>query len=191
MGLLKTIGSRAELMAAPGPHTFIFFWGHTPKEAGVIDKSCMSQWFPARFSMNGPEYKNAEQFMMASKARLFGDDETLAKILAADDPATVKKLGREVRGFDSALWDKVRFELVVTGSTAKFAQNAELLAYLLGTGDAILVEASPHDTVWGIGLEANDAKVQDPRTWRGENLLGFALMKARDEISAARASVSR
>ena len=186
-----TISSRAELLAAPGPHTFLCFWGHTPKVAGVVDKSCLSQWWPARFSLNGTEYQHAEGFMMAGKARLFGDDEALAKILAEPDPAKVKALGREVRNFDAGLWAKTRFDVVVTGSTAKFAQNPELRDFLLGTGDAVLVEAAPRDTVWGIGLGPENPKAKDPREWRGENLLGFALMKARDGIREARAMIAR
>jgi len=158
---------------------FLFFWGHTPKAPPAVDASCLSQWFPAAFEVDGVAYKTAEHFMMAEKARLFGDDATRARILAAHHPAEAKKLGREVRGFDEERWQAARFELVTQGNLAKFGQDDALRAYLLSTGATVLVEASPTDTVWGIGLAANDPAASEPAEWRGLNLLGFALMRAR------------
>jgi ribA/ribD-fused uncharacterized protein len=133
-----------------------------------------------RFEVDGVVYPTAEHFMMASKARLFGDEQSAAKILASDDPKTAKALGRTVRGFDHALWVGERFELVTRGNVAKFRQSAELGEFLLATGEAILVEASPTDTVWGIGLAAENPDARVPSRWRGLNLLGFALMRARE-----------
>jgi ribA/ribD-fused uncharacterized protein len=118
--------------------------------------------------------------MMAAKARLFGDEEMLAKILTADSPAAAKKLGRQVRGFDDARWKTARFELVVKGNVAKFSSTPELKRHLLDTGDAILVEASPRDTIWGIGLSKSSPVAKTPSKWRGLNLLGFALVQARE-----------
>lgn len=121
--------------------------------------------------------------MMAGKARLFGDEESVPGILAARTPAEAKKRGRLVRGFDDAAWTAARFELVVDGNVAKFGQDPALRDYLLGTRDRVLVEASPVDRVWGIGLAADDERAADPARWRGLNLLGFALMEARERLA--------
>ena len=158
-----------------------FFWGHRREPDGVF-----SQWWPCRFEVDGQLYSTAEQFMMAGKARLFGDDVALTAILAESDPAACKKLGRRVRGFAEAAWAAARFDLVVAGNVAKFGQSDHLQGILESTGDSLLVEASPTDRIWGIGLRASDPRARDPRTWQGKNLLGFALVSARARLRAAR-----
>lgn len=163
---------------------FLFFWGHRPSKDGRITASCLSQWWPSLFTVDGVIYQSAEHWMMAGKARLFGDHETVEKILAATDPKEVKALGRKARGFDAQAWDGEKFRIVCEGSFQKFSQNEDLRDFLLSTGDRVLVEASPVDPVWGIGLAAEDAAASDPTQWRGENLLGFALMQARERIRA-------
>jgi ribA/ribD-fused uncharacterized protein len=163
----------------------VFFWGHTAK-AGVLGNECFSQWYESPFVVGGERYPTAEHFMMVGKARLFGDEETAARIMASQQPAQVKKLGREVRDFDEARWAQHRFQIVAAGSHAKFSQSTPLKSYLLATGSRVLVEASPTDRVWGIGLAAKDPRARDPKQWGGLNLLGFALMHARAEISAGR-----
>ena len=162
---------------------YVFFWSHRPRVAGVVDRSCFSQWYPASFVVEGDRYGTAEHYMMAEKARLFGDEEVRARILAASSPGEVKQLGREVRGFDEARWTEARFGIVARGNQAKFAQHPELRAFLLGTGRRVLVEASPTDRVWGIGLAEQDERATDPLSWQGLNLLGFALMTVRAELS--------
>jgi ribA/ribD-fused uncharacterized protein len=162
---------------------YVMFWGHRRKAAGTVGKECLSQWWPASFVVDGSEYSSAEHFMMAEKARLFGDLETRVRILAASSPEAAKKFGREVRGFDESAWVKSRFEIVVRGSIAKFQQNPDLSAFLLNTGPRVLVEASPTDRIWGIGLAGDDPRAEDPEQWRGLNLLGFALMEARRILS--------
>lgn len=161
---------------------FLFFWGHTPSADGKMGPFCLSQWYPAPFEVRGHRYAAAEHFMMAEKARIFGDEATRAKILATDDPGKAKALGREVKSFDEAVWNAHRFEVVVEASVAKFGQNTQLGLYLKSTQNKILVEASPKDAIWGIGLGASNPDANDPRTWRGLNLLGFALMEARQEL---------
>jgi ribA/ribD-fused uncharacterized protein len=156
-----------------------FFWGHAARADGRLSDSVFSQWWPCCFEVDGQPYATAEQFMMAGKARLFGDAEALAEILAESNPAACKALGRKVRGFDEAAWKGARFELVTRGNAAKFGQDGALRDYLLATGDEILVEASPRDRIWGIGLGRNHEHARDPRTWRGGNLLGFALVRTR------------
>jgi ribA/ribD-fused uncharacterized protein len=167
------------------PVKYLMFWGHRPQRDGRIGAGCLSQWWPSRFTVDGMEYASAEHWMMAGKARLFGDAETLERIPGAATPAEAKRLGRLVRGFDEATWTERRRELVVAGNVAKFGQDPALRAYLLGTGSRVLVEASPADRVWGIGLAADDERAADPASWRGLNLLGFALMEARARLAAA------
>jgi len=158
---------------------FVFFWGHQPKIRQTVDHHCLSQWFAAPFKIDGVTYPTAEHFMMAEKARLFGDTTTLAAILQAKDPGTVKSLGRKVNGFIQREWEQQRFEIVVRGNRAKFAQNPALNDYLQSTADCILVEASPYDPIWGMGIAEHDEAVHNPNRWRGLNLLGFAIMAVR------------
>lgn len=120
--------------------------------------------------------------MMACKAELFGDREIREQILGCSDPKQIKALGRKVRGFDQAVWDKFKYAIVLNGNWLKFSQNRPLREFLLSTGDSVLVEASPYDNIWGIRLSANLPEAQDPFKWRGQNQLGFALMEVRDEL---------
>ncbi|WP_336686853.1 NADAR family protein [Chryseobacterium bernardetii] len=159
---------------------FLFFWGHTVKDE--ITKSCFSQWFTGKFEENGIVYKTAEHYMMAGKARLFNDAEILEKILQASTPNQVKALGRKVKNFDPNVWNEHKYEIVKQGNLLKFSQNNKYKDFLLSTGDKILVEASPYDTVWGIGMLETDPRAENPLLWNGENLLGFALMEVRDEL---------
>jgi ribA/ribD-fused uncharacterized protein len=165
------------------PFELRLFWGHRPRSDGQLSDSCFSQWWPCRFTVDGVKYSSAEQFMMAGKARMFGDDDVLARIMAVQDPNKVKSLGRRVRHFEQAAWERSRFDLVCAGNVAKFGQDEQLRKYLLATAPAVIVEASPVDTIWGIGRAASDPAARDPRTWAGLNLLGFALMRARAELS--------
>jgi len=158
------------------------FWGHAPSKDGSLTKSCFSQWWQSDFLIDGMDYSCMEQRMMAGKALAFQDLETCRLIMAESDPKKIKALGRKVTPFDGGVWDEVKHTLIVNGNYAKFTQNEELRRFLLATGDSLLVEASPYDTIWGIGLGAENPKTQDPHQWRGRNLLGFALMEVRDEI---------
>ena len=164
---------------------FVFFWGHQPPRGGGVGPSCLSQWWPSPFSVDGVAYATAEHFMMAAKARLFADAEVEAQVLAAPTPKAAKALGRQVAGFRSATWERERAGVVVRGNLAKFGQHTELRRYLLGTGDAVLVEASPVDRIWGIGMAEDDPRARRPREWEGLNLLGFALMEVRARLRAA------
>ncbi len=164
-------------------YKYVFFWGDTPRRDGQVDASCLSQWFHAPFTVDGVRYPTAEHWMMAGKARLFGDRETEQSIIAAPHPQQAKALGRQVNGFDTEIWQEHRFDLVVDGNIHKFEQNDTLRDYLLGTGERVLVEASPVDRIWGIGLAATDDRAEHPAQWRGLNLLGFALMEVRSRLS--------
>ena len=120
--------------------------------------------------------------MMHGKAMLFGDTETAAQILATDSPKQHKALGRKVTPFDDATWKRSCEAIVAAGSRAKFTQNPALLELLLATRGTTLVEASPYDRIWGIGLAATDPRAHDPATWRGKNLLGKILTALRDDL---------
>ena len=149
----------------------ILFW-HPPSD--------FSQWTPSPFTLDLVKYKCAEQFMMASKARLFGDDTALSAILASDDPREQKRLGRQMCHFDHDLWQTACENIVLHGNLAKFSQNEEMRLALIRTGDRLLAEASPHDNLWGIGLSACDPRASSPDSWCDQDLLGRALEHARE-----------
>ncbi|WP_043733904.1 NADAR family protein [Streptomyces zinciresistens] len=182
---MTKIGSRDDLIQevrAGAGVKYLHFWGHRPLADGRLGASCLSQWWPSPFTVDSVAYATAEHWMMAEKARLFGDAEGERRVLAAEHPSRAKKAGRLVRGFDDAVWERERFRIVVEGSVHKFSADPELADFLLRTGDRVLVEASPVDRVWGIGLAAGDDGAGDPLRWRGPNLLGFALMEARERL---------
>ncbi|MEK8029549.1 NADAR family protein [Ideonella sp. DXS29W] len=181
----KHVGDLLERIQGGSEFDYLLFWGHRARADGQVSASCFSQWFPAPFIVEGDRYLTAEHFMMAGKARLFDDAAALARVLAAVDPGAAKAVGRQVRGFDEATWQAHRFDIVVRANRAKFAQHPAMAEYLLRTGDQVLVEASPFDTIWGIGLSASHDRARDPSQWRGLNLLGFALMQVRAELRAA------
>ena len=161
---------------------FLFFWGHQPNKDGSISKTCFSQWWLSSFKVDGITYKTAEHWMMAKKAALFNDNEILEKIILAKSPDEAKKLGREVKNYEDQLWLANRYEIVKEGNYQKFSQNADLKKFLINTNDRILVEASPVDPIWGIGMAGDHKDVMNPAKWKGLNLLGFALMEVRDEL---------
>jgi len=171
--------SHADLYEVTVRGNFVLFWGDWPSQwypAGERDP------LPASFVINGIRYPFAETWMTAEKARLFGDDKTLAKILRAKHPKGVKELGREVTPFSPAAWDRVSGRVVYDGNLAKFGQNAGLKKLLMATGNKTIVEASPDDTLWGIGMYASDPRATQPSKWLGENKLGKALMKVRKAL---------
>jgi ribA/ribD-fused uncharacterized protein len=158
------------------------FWGHKPTASGAIGAGCLSQWWPEAFTVDGVTYPTAEHWMMAGKARLFGDEDGLAAVLAAKSPGAAKAAGRKVRGFDEQRWSDARYDLVVAGNLAKFGQHPDLREFLARTGDRVLVEASPYDRIWGVGMAPTNPDVDRPSAWRGLNLLGFALMDVRERL---------
>ena len=156
---------------------FTFFW-QKDQFSGVF-----SQWFYAPFVIEGIQYETAEQYMMAKKALLFHDYEHYVLIMNERDPQRCKELGKQVRNFDAVVWDRCKEEIVYNGNYAKFDQNVKARKhYLFNTGDTILAEASPFDTVWGIGLEADHPDATNPAKWKGQNLLGKILMRVRKEL---------
>ncbi|WP_202918540.1 NADAR family protein [Streptomyces cavernae] len=182
MGKIESVESLVNAVRSGTRVKYLHFWGHRPRPDGRLGPSCLSQWWPSPFTVDGVSYATAEHWMMASKARLFQDAEAERRALQAPNPALAKKAGRLVRGFDDTVWERERYGIVVEGSVHKFASDPELGAFLRGTGERVLVEASPMDRVWGIGLAADDERAGDPERWRGLNLLGFALMAARERL---------
>ncbi|SFB75109.1 hypothetical protein SAMN05421780_101268 [Flexibacter flexilis DSM 6793] len=161
---------------------YLFFWGHQKSKSGELTSSCFSQWWTSPFIVDNVQFNTAEHWMMAQKALLFDDKEIYDKIIIAKSPAEAKALGRQVRNFDDKTWNNKRFEIVVRGSLEKFTQDNDLKEFLLSTKERVLVEASPVDRIWGIGLAADSDKAENPKHWNGLNLLGFALMEVRDII---------
>jgi ribA/ribD-fused uncharacterized protein len=152
------------------------------------EASPFSQWYRSTFIVDRVTFGCAEQYMMYGKAQLFGDAAVAAKILEAEHPKTHKALGRQVKAFDDRMWNANREAIVRKGNHAKFTQDAALLEQLMATRGTTLVEASPYDRIWGIGLAATDPRAADPKTWRGQNLLGQILTSLRDELAASAAA---
>lgn len=177
---MKTVQDIAQAYKNGEKMGLLFFWGHQQSKTGKITKSCLSQWWMQDFSENGNVYCCAEQYMMAKKANIFGDYQTEKAIMVSRNPKVIKALGRTVRGFNQKTWDENKRNIVFNGNWLKFSQNKNLMDFLLSTGEKVIVEASPYDRVWGIGMSANNANVMRPDLWEGENLLGFVLMDVRE-----------
>lgn len=152
---------------------FTFFW---------LKNSPFSQWYSSQFTYKNINFVCAEQAMMYEKAMLFGDREIGMKILRETKPNVHKALGRQVRNFKNDVWDSKCKEIVYNINKAKFTQNKRLLQILMNTKGTTLVEASPKDRIWGIGLEASDPKASDRTQWRGKNWLGEVLTNLRNDI---------
>ena len=162
---------------------FVFFWSSKLRPDGVLTDAVFSQWASTPFQDDtGQIFPTAEHFMMVAKARLFGANHTATDILSSESPGRAKALGRQIISFDQTIWEKKREQIVLQGNMFKFTRNTHLADYILRTGNKILVEASPIDPIWGIGLSSDDPAVRRPWDWKGENLLGFALMEIRDTL---------
>lgn len=150
-----------------------------------------SQWHPSEFMTqlySGGQvlrFSHAEQYMMASKADLFGDYQILKQIMDAPHPRDHKELGRQVQGFSNQVWNNHAQEIVYQGNLAKFSQDSDLREYLISTGDRHLVEGAWYDPVWGVGLAWNDPLILDSKNWKGTNWLGICLMKVREHLKSS------
>ena len=164
-------------IAGGNSHTYVGFWRETAAHG------YMSQWSKHAIIEKAVMFKTAEHYMMAQKALLFGDNEVYLKILAASHPRDVKDLGKQVKNFVGSVWDKEKYGIVLRGNMLKFTQHADIRESLLSTGDSVLVEASPYDRIWGIGIGPHDDRIKIPKLWKGENLLGFAIMEVRGKLN--------
>ncbi len=151
---------------------------HNPDE----ENGYLSNWYLSEFSADGEKFSSMEQFMMYQKAKYFKDEEVARQIIATEDVAQIKKLGRQVSGYNENYWNGIRQIVVYKGLRAKFTQNQELKERLKDTGDALLVECAVKDKIWGVGLSMKDPDRFERETWRGENLLGYTLMMVREEL---------
>jgi len=151
--------------------TQVFFWG-----------SVLSNWHGCEFTYMGKQFKNTEQAFMWEKARYFEDYETANLILKTPNPSDNKKLGRKVKGFKPETWMIYSYIFMVAVNYCKYSQNEDLKKVLLSTGDKVIVEASPYDKIWGIGMHWEDDDCLDETKWKGMNLLGKALMHLRKEF---------
>ena len=149
----------------------IFFW-----------EGPFSQWYKSEFEIDGLTFGTAEQWMMYCKAKLFGDMDIAEQIRSTNNPKKQKSLGRQVKGYNDEVWMETAYDVVVIGNHAKFSQDATLYTLLESTKGKLLVEASPLDTRWGIGMAENDEGVDDPAKWKGANLLGRAITEVRIEL---------
>lgn len=174
-------GGHWEIIPSDEEPEYFFFYGHDPEKVG--DDAVFSQWYKKPFTVDGHRYVCMEQYMMSQKALLFKDMEMLKQIVQCEDPSVCKKLGRKVRHFDSDVWNEHSQKIVFKGNYAKFSQNPRLKELLLATGDKVLVEASPFDRIWGIGMRACKAAA-DHRNWRGKNQLGYTLTRVKKAIIA-------
>ena len=157
---------------------FHLFWGGP-----------FSQWCPSDFVIDGVLYNCTEQWMMASKARIFGDDAAEKAIMESVDPREQKGYGKQVRNFNKARWEAIEdngkpycWNIVYQGNYAKFTQNPGLKEYLIDTDNKTLVEASPYDCIWGIGWGEDDEEALDRSKWRGTNWLGEVLTQLREDF---------
>lgn len=164
------------------PDDFVFFWGHRCADQSNPGDACLSNFFPAKMVIDGETYSCVEQYMHARKAGLFKDEVTRQRIMDTTNPNQMKELGRQVSGYREKVWRQAAHDVVYKGVMAKFDQDEVLRKYLLSTNTCILVEASPYDKRWGIGLPATHTYATVPALWPGENWLGFILMEARDAL---------
>ena len=169
---------------ANGAKLELLFFPDAGSRTSPLGPGCLSQWCPCEFELSGVRFRSAEQAMMHGKAILFGDHETAGRIASCRTAFQAQLLGREVRGFDEGRWVAHREEIVFEANFAKFSQDPELRDYLLSTAGKVLAESSTTDLVWGAGISPDHPAAADPRRWPGLNLLGFVLMRVRDEISS-------
>ncbi|GAA4898473.1 NADAR domain-containing protein [Tessaracoccus lubricantis] len=179
---LSVADLRASVSAGVRPH-YLLFWGHTPDVPGQLDRGCLSENYQADFEADGEVFRTAQHYVTWRKAQLFGDHHAAQRVLRAEAPTKARAIGRSVRPFNDEVWKRHRFEIAVAANLAKFGAHPHLLQYLKSTGSKILVEASPIDRVWGIGLSSDDPAAREPARWPGLNIQGFALMEARRQLS--------
>lgn len=151
---------------------------HNPNE----ENGYLSNWYPVAFTVDSVNFSSMEQFMMYKKAMLLGDKDTANKILETDDVSYIKKLGRLVSNYNESYWNGIRQIIVFEGLLAKFSQNESLKKQLKATGSSILAECAVKDRIWGVGLSMKDPERFEVGKWKGQNLLGYALMMVRERL---------
>lgn len=151
---------------------------HNPDE----ENGYLSNWYPVKFTVDSVVFSSMEQFMMYKKALYFGDYNIAKRILASNDVADIKELGRLVSNYNESYWNGIRQIVVFEGLLAKFSQNESLKEQLKATNGSILAECAVKDRIWGIGLSMNNPNRLDINRWKGQNLLGYTLMMVRERL---------
>lgn len=159
-----------ENISKGGNIKMLCFWGNF-NPTNKINKTCLSQWYESSFEdEDGVFYHTAEHYMMYQKCVLFdnGNESLKKSILSVIDPRSVKNYGRKISNFDSTIWDAKKYDIVKQGNILKFEQNVELGDFLMSTGDLVLVEASPVDKIWGVGLRLRILKLKTLKHGKGK-----------------------
>ena len=151
---------------------------HNPDE----ENGYLSNWYLSDFEIDSIKFSSMEQYMMYKKAIVFDDTEIAKEILETTDVSKIKALGRQVSNYNDTYWNGVRQIIIYKGLLEKFSRNEDLKKRLMNTGNDILAECAVQDKIWGVGLSMKDVNRWDMEKWRGENLLGFALMMVREEL---------
>lgn len=175
----RSVQDLVDLVEGGGGAPCLLFWGHRRERDGSMGTGCLAAGWPAPFELHGVRFATVEHHLAWAKARLAGEPEMMDAALRASHPGVARSVGLDVP-LAREVWQEQRWEIAVAAHAAKFEQNPAEGAYLDATAPQVLVGTDPADTVWGIGLLATDPAVHDPRTWRGQNLLGFTLMEVRD-----------
>lgn len=174
---MKRNYTKTKLIEENKINKYLFFW---KPNKNLTNETCFSQWQPSLFEIDGVVYNCAEQYMMSQKAKLFKDEYIYDLVMDSIKPQDMIKLGRKVKNFNESIWDKNKYSIIFDANYNKFSQNEKMKKFLLSTNDKVIVEASPYDKVWGVGMDSNNRKIYNPNNWRGENLLGFIIMEVRD-----------
>ena len=177
---LKKAGQTRDRLRVAGREVDAVFF-HKPSEP----HGYLSNWYPSPFELDGVRYSSAEQYIMYRKCVIFGDTASAGAVLATDDPGAQQAIGRGAKGYIGDVWAGRRQLVAVRGLLAKFSQNRDLKERLLDTGDAWLVECAQSDAIWACGIRLDGDERFDAGRWRGQNLLGFALMEVRSILRRA------
>lgn len=183
----RILGTTVRIMSTPSNYglavhhtdTHLHFYGYELQ----IPESRLQNWYPSIFSdPKDPSirFPTNEHYIMYRKALAMSDNATAARILKAATPTEAQKLGREVKNYDSKIWKEMVDQVAEDGNYLKFSQIEECRSVLLGTGEKVLVEASPVDRNWGIGFRGDEAEGREEE-W-GRNILGKALMRVRERL---------
>ena len=158
---------------------YVFFW-----------REYFSNWAftenGLKIEVNGNEAEvpTSEHLFMLFKAQFFDDEDSVQKILTAPTPKDAKAIGRRVRNFNSEKWDRISDTEMSRALAIRYEQDSKFAKMLTDNKyrGKTFVEASPYDTIWGIGLDENDPDIENPDKWQGQNKLGKCLTALRDKV---------
>lgn len=165
---------------ADNADNYVFFYGHTEGRPFA----CFSNFYPSKFTADGKNFNCSEQYFMKKKQEMFDPTNVqLANaIMAETSPAKIKAFGRQVKNYDETKWNQERYRVMKEALMYKFGQNQNMKQILMSTGNKILCECTNLDKIWASGLHITDPDRFDETKWKGQNLLGKALMEVRNEL---------